>query len=253
MFSENIPQQDTVFPSFIGGNNALSKYLFPYFNYTDNLFPNNEPIKVFFNVLENGKTSNIYFEKKYYNKIFVDSIASAIENMPKWNPATIFNIPTKLSYYLTFYNNNRTHPVHPDFIYKQQAKIQIQQNKDSQKEPVILTRSEVMPKFICKEDIYDKYDYPKGTNCVNQFIEDNLIYPNPLPENFEGGKVIVNLYIDEEGNVCNPNIVKNPFNDERFAEAALEVVKKMPAWEPGKQNNIPAKVYYTMPVTFKLQ
>jgi TonB family protein len=119
--------------------------------------------------------------------------------------------------------------------------------------PVILTRAEIMPSFICEDNIYNEHNYPKGSACLIDFIELNLIYPSPLPENFEGGKVIVNFYIDEEGNVCNPIIVKNPFNDERFATEALNVVKKMPPWKPGMQNGEVVKVYYTLPVTFKLQ
>ena len=35
-------------------------------------------------------------------------------------------------------------------------------------------------------------------------------------------------------------------------EEAIRVVKKMPAWKPGKQNGQPVMVYFTLPVLFKL-
>ena len=37
-----------------------------------------------------------------------------------------------------------------------------------------------------------------------------------------------------------------------FDEAALEVVKKMPAWKPAKQNGKPVRLQMSLPVRFTL-
>jgi protein TonB len=35
-------------------------------------------------------------------------------------------------------------------------------------------------------------------------------------------------------------------------DEAVRVVKMMPNWEPGKQNGQPVRVYYSIPITFRL-
>jgi len=248
IYCNNTDENGIIFPSFIGGDSALQKYLIPFFNYNDNLFPNNEPIKANFDILEDGSVNNIRFEKSYYNKIFMDSIKVALSKMPKWQPAMQFDKPLKYSYYLTFFNRNRIQPTHPSFIFEAKFK----NNLDTlNKEPVISTRLEVMPSFRCESDRINQFNFSNTTfTCLNEHINSNLVYPYPLPENYEGGKVIVNFYVDIDGSIKNPKVVKNPLIDERFANAALDVVKSMPAWLPGKQNGVPARCYYTLPITF---
>ncbi len=36
-------------------------------------------------------------------------------------------------------------------------------------------------------------------------------------------------------------------------QEAVRVIKSMPAWKAGKQNGQPVKVYFTLPVKFKLE
>ncbi|MEI8280517.1 MAG: energy transducer TonB [Bacteroidota bacterium] len=36
-------------------------------------------------------------------------------------------------------------------------------------------------------------------------------------------------------------------------DEAKRVVSKMPKWKPGKQNGRPVKVYFTLPISFKLE
>ncbi len=36
-------------------------------------------------------------------------------------------------------------------------------------------------------------------------------------------------------------------------EEAVRVVKSMPKWKPGKQRGQPVRVYYTLPIDFKIK
>ena len=58
--------------------------------------------------------------------------------------------------------------------------------------------------------------------------------------------------MDTDGSIRDPKIVKDPVGG-GCGEEAVRVVGKMPKWTPGSQRGKPVKVYYTLPVTFKLQ
>jgi protein TonB len=94
--------------------------------------------------------------------------------------------------------------------------------------------------------------FPGGPAELMKYLSKNINYPSLARENGLEGKVIVNFYVDTDGAIKNPTIVKDPVGG-GCAEEALRVIKAMPKWSPGLQNGMPAKVYYTLPVTFKLQ
>jgi protein TonB len=68
-------------------------------------------------------------------------------------------------------------------------------------------------------------------------------------ENGGTGKVIIKFYVDVDGTVKDPKVLKDNMGG-RCAEAAIAAIKKMPRWKPGMQNGTPLKVYFTLPVTF---
>lgn len=89
-----------------------------------------------------------------------------------------------------------------------------------------------------------------GDRALMEYLEQNVRYP----EDFEGcaqGRVVVQIVIDEAGNVTNPTVVKSLAPE--LDKEALRVVGNMPKWRPGKVNGKSCKVKYTIPVTFKLK
>lgn len=104
----------------------------------------------------------------------------------------------------------------------------------------IYTIAEVMPSF------------PGGSSELMKFLSQNILYPNIAREKYAEGKVIVNFYIDIDGSIKNPIIVKDLVGY-GCAEEVLRIIDLMPKWIPGTQGGKPAKVYYTLPVTFKLK
>lgn len=106
-------------------------------------------------------------------------------------------------------------------------------------EPEIFDRAEVMPQF------------PGGISEMMKYLKDNLVYPALAKENGLQGKVIVKFIIDEDGSIKDPVILKDGVGGGASNEA-IRLVKSMPKWKPGEQKGKPVKMYYTLPIVFKL-
>lgn len=92
---------------------------------------------------------------------------------------------------------------------------------------------------------------PEPSVNVNEFLSKNLRYPELAKENNIQGRVTVRFVVDENGSVSDVNVVRGIGGG--CDEEAKRVVMKMPKWKPGKQNGKPVKVYYTLPITFRLE
>lgn len=88
-----------------------------------------------------------------------------------------------------------------------------------------------------------------GKTAMMEYLSKNI---KPFSSDIEAGisgKVILRFYVDVDGTVKNPEVLKDNIGG-RCAEAAINAIKKMPKWKAGKQNGIPVRVYFTLPVTF---
>ena len=92
---------------------------------------------------------------------------------------------------------------------------------------------------------------PSFKGNVNQWLASNLSYPAVAAENGVQGRVIVQFVVEKDGSVSNVQVVRSV--DPALDREAVRVVKSMPKWNPGMNNGQPARVKYTLPVTFKLQ
>lgn len=87
--------------------------------------------------------------------------------------------------------------------------------------------------------------------ALTKYLLANTRYPKEARKMNITGQVIVKFLVNEEGRIDDISIDEsvNPLLD---AEA-LRVVRSMPNWVPGRQHNRPVSVYYTLPVTFRLE
>jgi protein TonB len=106
-------------------------------------------------------------------------------------------------------------------------------------EPPFYVAAEIMPKF------------PGGDDAMVKFINDNLVYPPMAIENNIEGKVVLTFIVDKEGQVTEIEFLKKL--GWGCDDAAVKVVKKMPAWSPGRQNGRNVAVKYNLPITFRLK
>jgi len=109
---------------------------------------------------------------------------------------------------------------------------------------------------IINDKIYDRAEimpsFENGIPDLMKFLSHNIRYPALALENGLEGKVIIKFFVDDLGFINGITVLKDGVGG-GCAEEAVRVVNYMPRWNPGYQDGFPVKVYYTLPVTFKLQ
>jgi len=94
-------------------------------------------------------------------------------------------------------------------------------------------------------------EYPGGQNELMQFLQANLQYPDSARHLDIEGKVVAHFIVNEDGSISDASILHHLGYG--CDEEVLRVIALMPRWTPGQQNGTPVKVYFTLPVTFKLE
>ena len=89
-----------------------------------------------------------------------------------------------------------------------------------------------------------------GYSALLSFLQDHIQYPEEAEKDSVEGKVVVSFVIEKDGSISNPQVVRgvHPLLDKE----ALRVVRLMPKWNPGMNNDLPIRVKSNVPVTFKL-
>lgn len=99
--------------------------------------------------------------------------------------------------------------------------------------------------------LIDSYPmYPNGQEGINQFINDNIRYPEKSKRKIIEGEVIIQFTIDVDGFISRIEVIKS-INKELNSEA-IRVLKFMERWEPAYQRGKPVKFTFTQSIVFKL-
>ena len=93
-------------------------------------------------------------------------------------------------------------------------------------------------------------EFPGGMGECMKFLARSIKYPADAITNGVEGRVIVKFIVEKDGGISNIQIVRSI--DPLLDAEAVRVIKSMPKWKPGKQKGENVKVYYTVPVTFRL-
>ncbi len=103
-----------------------------------------------------------------------------------------------------------------------------------------------------KGQVYDKVDvmpdFPGGHTKMIEFLCENIKYPKEAAERGEQGKVYVGFVVDTDGSITDVSVVRSV--SKVLDEAAVEIVKKMPKWTPGKHQGKTVRVKFMLPITF---
>jgi protein TonB len=86
---------------------------------------------------------------------------------------------------------------------------------------------------------------------MSAYLSKNLHYPDAARESNIEGRVLVKFVVNEDGAVSDVQVQRGIGGG--CDEEAKRVVAAMPNWKPGKQNGKPVKVYFTLPIMFKLE
>ncbi len=101
------------------------------------------------------------------------------------------------------------------------------------------------------EVVEQKPQFPGGDAALLKYISDNIRYPAAAQENGIQGRVVVRFVVTKTGKVGDVQVMRS--KDPDLDREAVRVVKTLPAFVPGKMNGHSVNVWYTLPVTFKLQ
>ena len=93
-------------------------------------------------------------------------------------------------------------------------------------------------------------EFPGGMAKLMSWLSSNIRYPEAAAQNDIQGRVIVKFVVEKDGSIGNVTVVKGV--DKDLDREAIRVVKKMPKWQPGKNNGVSVRSYFNLPVTFKL-
>ncbi len=92
---------------------------------------------------------------------------------------------------------------------------------------------------------------PKADFNLNEYLSKTLVYPKYARKKGIEGRVIVRFVVDEDGGIADVKVMKGIGGG--CDEEAERVISEMPYWQPGYQNGRAVRVYYTIPLNFKLQ
>ena len=103
----------------------------------------------------------------------------------------------------------------------------------------VFTAVEQMPQF------------PGGDAALMKFLSSNINYPQVAMENGVQGRVIVQFVVTKNGTVGEVKVIRSVDRD--LDKEAVRLCKSLPKFIPGKMNGQAVNVWYTLPITFKLQ
>lgn len=93
-------------------------------------------------------------------------------------------------------------------------------------------------------------EFPGGEEALVKFIAESTKYPEEAKNKGIQGKVFVQFVVNKEGNVEDVKLAKSI--DPLLDEAAMNIVKSMPQWKPGRQRGKNVNVSFTIPINFQL-
>lgn len=115
--------------------------------------------------------------------------------------------------------------------------------------------AEEMPRFPGCEEMTDP---SMRKNCSDkkfmEFVYGNFTYPTFLSTNCIVTRVIVSFIIEKDGTISGEQIQRG--TSKALDYEALRVIGLMRSqsihWTPGKQNGLPVRIKFTMPITLEL-
>lgn len=92
--------------------------------------------------------------------------------------------------------------------------------------------------------------FPGGAVEMMKWLTKNLKYPEGARNRKKQGRVVVQFDINTNGKVGDIKVIKSV--DPQLDREALRVIRMMPDWKPGIQNDKPCRTRVVVPVWFRL-
>ena len=95
-------------------------------------------------------------------------------------------------------------------------------------------------------------EFPGGMQAMYKWLSDNIQYPRISRDNNSQGRTILRFVVNSDGSIQGIEVIKSS-GDMYLDKEAVRVVSGMPKWKPGRQSGKAVRVYFTLPVVFRLQ
>ena len=95
-------------------------------------------------------------------------------------------------------------------------------------------------------------EFPGGMKALVAYLSENIIYPTASLESRSQGRSIVRFVVNVDGSIENVEVLRSS-GDVLLDKEAVRVVEWMPKWSPGKMQGKPVRVFFTLPITFRLK
>ena len=223
-----------VMPEFPGGQGALLKFLATNVRYPESAVKNGIEGRVScsFVVGKVGAISEAEVIRGVSPELNEEALR-VINSMPVWSPGKqrgkVVNV--KYTVPVTFRLSGGKK--------KASSRIVQRQIKEVDTSGRVFTVVQQMPEF------------PGGQASLLKYLATRIKYPAIAQENGIQGRVSCSFVVDTDGSLKNIEVIRGI--DPSLDREAVRVIREMPKWNPGVQNNMAVAVKYTVPVTFRLQ
>lgn len=99
-------------------------------------------------------------------------------------------------------------------------------------------------------DYFIPASFPNGRREMMKFLAKEMRYPQDAIMNNVEGKVYIRFIVQKNGSISDVEV--NRGVDEELDAEALRTVRKMPKWIPGSIDGEIVRMYFDLPVNFKL-
>ncbi|MCF6184082.1 MAG: energy transducer TonB [Bacteroidales bacterium] len=93
-------------------------------------------------------------------------------------------------------------------------------------------------------------EFPGGVVALKRYIATHVVYPAIARENGIEGTVFLRFEVTKTGKIGKVELQKGV--DPLLDNEAIKVIKSLPRFKPGEQNGKKVSVWFSIPVTFKL-
>ena len=118
------------------------------------------------------------------------------------------------------------------------------------------TETVVVDEEVVEEQVFqvveEQPEFVGGMEKLMEYLQDNINYPRISQENGSQGRSFIRFVVNSDGSIQDVEVVKSS-GDIYLDKEAVRVVEAMPKWKPGRQSGKPVRVYFTLPVNFRLQ
>lgn len=104
-------------------------------------------------------------------------------------------------------------------------------------------------------DVQSVPQFPGGDKAMMDYFVQNIKYPENIKNDTQlSSKVIAfRFVVEKDGGISNIEVLNPAGFDERLVAEGIRAIGAMPKWTPGMKDGAPERVYFTLPIRFKMK